>query len=178
MIDHYAESPHPQLRPAGLLADWLVDGYNVLNVALLGGQPRAGVRWWKAESRETLLARIRGFDARAFLPDDLANDCGAEGRGKGRPRAGEGIWVVFDGDQPAPGESRDESGVAVIFSPSADDWITKRVRGAERPGEIAVVSADRQLTDRCRHRGAWIVHPRDFIAHCHADPEGEEGGPR
>lgn len=144
---------------------WLVDGYNALHACLLSGSGRQ--RWWTAESRELLLARGRCF-----------GDVEAE------------IWVVFDGgresqqtDEPPPAHEPDAEGgarnpspaarrlhapaaVHVVFTPSADDWITRRVRRAERPGQIAVVTGDRQVAGRCAHRGARVVGPRAFLASC------------
>ena len=39
---------------------WLVDGFNALHVALLAGRDRS--RFWMRDARESLLARVRGFD--------------------------------------------------------------------------------------------------------------------
>jgi len=143
--------------PGGLT--WLVDGYNVLHACLLSGTDRS--RWWQAESRERVLS----------LAEQL-----------GEPEAE--IWVVFDGTgesqetyAPRPElESDRESGrggradvtpaVHIVFAPSADDWITRRVRGAEKPDRIAVVTSDRQLAGRTAHRGARVVRPRAFLELC------------
>jgi rRNA-processing protein FCF1 len=54
----------------------------------------------------------------------------------------------------------------VVFAPSADDWLLQAVRDAEEPSALVVVTADRQLADRIRHRGARIVSPRTFLARC------------
>jgi YacP-like NYN domain len=119
---------------------WLVDGFNALCVALLAGRERSA--WWTREGREEVLARVRAFD-----------DPSAE------------IWVVFDGDRPAPeAEPGAAPGPHVAFAPSADEWLLRRVR--ERPGEVAVVTADRRLASRARARGARVVSPRAFLARC------------
>jgi hypothetical protein len=123
---------------------WLVDGFNVLHAGVLSGRDRRD--WWTRPRREALLGRIAGFDAP-----------GAE------------IWVVFDGPRseadadpgtPAPG-------VRPVFAPSADAWLLQRVREAAAGSlAVAVVTADRSLADRARHRGARIVSPRAFLARC------------
>jgi hypothetical protein len=118
---------------------WLVDGFNALCVALLAGRERSA--WWTREGREEVLARVRGFD-----------DPSAE------------IWVVFDGDRPAQEEPAAAPRPRVAFAPSADEWLLRRVR--ERPGEVAVVTADRRLAARARARGARVVSPRAFLARC------------
>lgn len=118
---------------------WLVDGYNVLHAGVLGGKDRS--QWWTESRRRELLERVFGFDADAQ------------------------IWIVFDGsdDSGAAAESR---GPHCVFADSADAWLVDRVRRAEDPAAIAVVTADRQVAGRARGRGARIVSPRDFLARC------------
>jgi predicted RNA-binding protein with PIN domain len=127
---------------------WLVDGFNALHVALLAGRDRS--RFWMRDARESLLARVRGFD-----------DPSAE------------VWVVFDGPHPAP-EPADvpPGGLRVAFARSADEWLLRRLRDAE-PGAVAVVTADRPLADKARARGARVVSPHAFLARC-AAPAGSE----
>ncbi|MCP5058478.1 MAG: hypothetical protein GY937_17385 [bacterium] len=131
---------------------WLVDGFNVLHVALLHGRERG--RWWRAEARNQLLSRIRRFEG-----------------------AGE-VCVVFDGPRPETGpESAEPPAAAVpriVFAPSADDWLLAEIRKHPDPAQLAVVTADRRLADRARHHGAQIRSPRDFLARCPAD---ESPGP-
>ena len=74
------------------------------------------------------------------------------------------IWSVFDGKRPSPDSG--DSNPRIVFAPSADQWIVARVRKAENPQAFAVVSADHQVGGRCRHAGAQVVAPRDFIARC------------
>lgn len=153
----------PTERPEAALpaaSTWLVDGYNVLHCALLGGEPRAELGWWGEQGRGLLLARIENFDRLA-----------CEGAAGARPSCRSGsspgsIWVVFDGPRPAPAAA--QGGPQIVFAPSADHWIVSRVRASSEPQDMAVVSADRQLTGRCRHAGAAVVSPKDFIAHCGA----------
>jgi predicted RNA-binding protein with PIN domain len=119
----------------------LVDGFNVLHAGVLRGNDRQG--WWREEMRARLLARVAGFD-----------DAEAE------------LWVVFDGRGPlADSELRSER-PRVVFAPSADEWLLAEVREADDPSALVVVTADRQLADRARHRGARVVSPRAFLARC------------
>lgn len=134
----------PALYPAPVEQDapapriFLVDGYNVLNVGLLAGREREG--WWSSRFRSELLGRIEGFEERE-----------AE------------IWVVFDGA--APNGDAPSGRVRSVFAPSADDWLISRLRehGAE---QVTVVTADRKLANRARHRGAEVVAPASFLARC------------
>jgi hypothetical protein len=76
------------------------------------------------------------------------------------------------------GAERDESdapGPHRVFAPSADDWLLARVRAAENPGRIAVVTADRRLAERARRRGARVVGPGEFLRRCTGD---EPAAPR
>jgi len=131
----YAASP----MACGEPTIWLVDGYNVLHAAVLGGQDRS--EWWTESRRRELLERVSGFDADAE------------------------IWIVFDGPDD-PGGADALHGPRCVFAASADDWLVDRVRKAEDPSEIAVVTADRKVAGRARGRGARIVSPRDFLARC------------
>ncbi len=124
---------------------WLVDGFNVLHAGLLRGRDRG--RWWRQEERRRLLELAARFD-----------DPGAE------------LWVVFDGDRPAGGGAEVDARVRVVFAPSADDWLLARLRQAPPPGRAVVVTRDKRLADRSRHRGARVVSPREFLARC-----GERG---
>ena len=139
------------LDPRPEPARWLVDGFNVLHAGVLHGRQRG--RWWGAEARAALLLRLSGFRA----PGEL--------------------WVVFDGPargptnaqgEPAPaGEPGPARGRArVVFAPSADAWLLRAVREAADPSRVTVVTADRPLADRLRHRGAQIESPRRFLARC------------
>ena len=119
---------------------WLVDGFNALHVAMLRGRDRQA--WWRSEERERLVARVAGFEA---------GD--AE------------VVVVFDGPRPLSSDGA-AAGPRVVFASSADDWLLRQVREAPEPGRVAVVTADRQLADRARHRGAQVVAPRVFLERC------------
>jgi hypothetical protein len=124
---------------------WLLDGFNVLHAGPLGGRDRT--EWWIEPRRSELLDLAGRFDD---------------------PRAE--IWVVFDGPRPeAPGEA-DEGGPAprlrCVFAPSADEWLLARVRAAEDPRRVAVVTCDRKVADRARHGGARVYSPRAFLDRC------------
>jgi predicted RNA-binding protein with PIN domain len=119
---------------------WLVDGFNVIQVALLAGRDRRD--WWNAVRRAELLeaaSRFRGEDP------------GAE------------LWVVFDGDRP-PDSPEAPGGVRVAFAPCADAWVLARLRASRTP--VTVVTADRRLAARARRHGASVVSPREFLAAC------------
>lgn len=118
---------------------WLVDGFNVLHVAILQGRSRGA--WWRGEGRRQLLERAGRFAE----PD-------AE------------VWVVFDGPR-APADAP-EGRPRVVFAPSADAWLLREVGAAPEPGRLTVVTADRSLADRARHRGAQVVSPREFLERC------------
>jgi predicted RNA-binding protein with PIN domain len=120
---------------------WLVDGFNVLHAGVLRGNDRRG--WWREEMRGRLLSRVAGFEERDAQ-----------------------LWVVFDGEGPGSEAERTSEWPRVVFAPSADDWLLQAVRDAAEPSALVVVTADRQLADRIRHRGARIVSPRTFLARC------------
>jgi predicted RNA-binding protein with PIN domain len=129
---------------------WLVDGYNVLHAGVLRGRDRRG--WWTAAVQARLVAVAETFD-----------DAGAE------------IVVVFDAREPELAESAaalrlegpaPPSRVRLVYAPSADDWLVKQVRSAAEPGRIAVVTGDRQVQGRARHRGAQVIAPLAFLARC------------
>src|SRR2546425_8860570 len=127
----------PQRTPAAPRV-WLVDGYNVLSVGLLAGRAREG--WWTGPFREELLGRADEFE-----------EAGAE------------IWVVFDGATPP--DSGRAGRARSVFAPSADEWLLARI-GERDPAQVAVVTADRRLAARARHRGVEVVAPAAFLARC------------
>ncbi len=129
---------------------WLVDGFNVLHAGVLRGNDRQG--WWREEVRARLLERVASFE-----------DAAAE------------LWVVFDGPGPAGDAELASVRPRVVFAPSADDWLLAAVRETDDPASIVVVTADRQLADRARHRGARVMSPRAFLARCGTSAED---GPR
>jgi predicted RNA-binding protein with PIN domain len=128
---------------------WLVDGFNVLHASLLGGRDRE--EWWSQSRREEVMALARTLDG-----------------------SGDEVWVVFDGARPSPAEDSSSSAVKQVFAPSADEWLLQRVRETQSSGPVAVVTGDRRLAARARHRGALIVSPGEFVARCRAErPEQE-----
>ncbi|HKA15796.1 MAG TPA: NYN domain-containing protein [Myxococcota bacterium] len=128
------EPERPEIPPRV----WLVDGYNVLNVAMLGGRAREG--WWTGPFRDELLGRADAFEEEA-----------AE------------IWVVFDGAMPPDAERVGRA--RPVFAPSADAWLLARIRERD-PAQVALVTADRELAASARHRGVEVVAPAAFLARC------------
>jgi len=169
------ESPHPagarpgypapvMEEPGGDPGDavgeiWLVDGFNVIQVAArAGGQPSNREGWWREPARRALLERS------GCLADPEV-DPGTE------------VWVVFDGPHPPP-EPLVAGCARGVFAPSADDWILERLRAHPDPGGVRVVTADRPLAERARHRGAVVVGPHEFLDRCdRAGTRAEERGP-
>ena len=130
---------------------WLVDGFNVLHAGVLRGNDRRG--WWREEMRARVIERVAAFE-----------DAAAE------------LWVVFDGPGPGGDAERDSRRPRVVFAPSADEWLLEAVRETPDPASVVIVTADRQLADRARHRGARIVSPRAFLARCEARSEPNGNG--
>jgi predicted RNA-binding protein with PIN domain len=137
-----------QVEPSKEPSEWLVDGFNVVQVGLLGGRDRS--QWWGAPHRAQLLSHVAAFD-----PAEAT------------------VWVVFDGGRPEP-ESGVRGRARVVFTPSADEWLVARVRGAEDPARLVVVTADRRLAARVRHLGARVASPAEFLGRC-AQPEDRGG---
>ena len=119
---------------------WLVDGFNLLHVTLLRGDSRN--EFWRRAGRERVVELASRFDAQD-----------AE------------VVVVFDGSQPLQAQL-DASGPRVVFAATADDWLLAAVREAPDPARVAVVTADRRLAARARHRGAQVMAPGAFAARC------------
>jgi predicted RNA-binding protein with PIN domain len=143
-----AYAPEAMDQPAPQRPIWLVDGYNALCAGLLGGRDRG--RWWSAERRGELLTRLESFE-----------DPDAE------------IWVVFDGSCD-PGAAGGERGrVRTVFSPCADAWLVRQVQQRAAGQPVSVVTDDRQVADRARHRGAEVVSPRAFLGRCSGGPDSD-----
>jgi predicted RNA-binding protein with PIN domain len=128
--------------PADEPRTWLVDGFNLMHAAVLRGRDRRD--WWGPAARERVLELVRRLDA----PPEAQ------------------VVVVFDGQRPADEPEQAEARPQVVFAASADEWLIRAVREASDPGRIAVVTADRQLADRARHRGARVIGPRAFRERC------------
>ena len=139
-----------ELNPAEAPRIWLVDGYNVVQVGLLGGRSRE--QWWREPAREELLIRATSFEGRA---DEL--------------------WVVFDGPR-AEGPGIAGGRLHPIFAPSADEWLVARVVAEPDPRRVSVVTADRRLAARVRRRGASVVSPAEFLRRCGEHRHGPNRG--
>lgn len=138
VTDGSASTPAP---PSEEPAAWLIDGFNLLHAAVLRGRDRKD--WWRAEARERVVDLVRELEAP-----------GAE------------VVIVFDGQRPADEPDRELAGPQVVFAASADDWLLAAVRRAPDPSRVVLVTADRQLADRARHRGARILGPTAFRERC------------
>jgi len=145
--------------PAILMAPlYLVDGFNLLHAVVLRGRERKG--WWQVEQQARVVRLAQGF------------------------RGGE-VWVVFDargseritgtgmGGAFTPGPHGQR--VEVRFAPSADDYIVELCAELQGQRQVIVVSADRALVDRARHRGAARLSPWQFAEHCGPTAAGDEG---
>lgn len=121
--------------------EWLVDGYNVLRTVLR--ESEVPERWWSSAERDRLVALASSL-ARAQV---------------------DRLWIVFDGSEPSRHAPAD---VELVFAPSADAWIRRRVASAPVPERVRVVSRDRKVADRARHKGARVVDPSEFVARCRA----------
>jgi len=165
-----AGSSGPTAGPAGeddRPTVWLVDGFNVFHVGGLkhaskpepgavasdrseaspsedgqGGETDRQDGWWTAPQRAKVISRAKSFD-----------DPKAE------------LWVVFDGERP-PETAGPLERIHVVFAPSADEWIRRRVRDADPQEQVVVVTADRKLAGQAGHHGARIVKPRAWLARC------------
>jgi predicted RNA-binding protein with PIN domain len=137
-----AADPYPGEMERTQRALWLVDGYNVLCSGVLGGRERS--RWWSEERRQELLARLEGFD-----------DPEAE------------IWVVFDGENPPAADPVEAGRIHTDVARSADDWLVDEVkRQVAEARTVSVVTADRKVAGRSRHRGAQVIAPRELLGRC------------
>jgi predicted RNA-binding protein with PIN domain len=138
---------------------WIVDGYNVLRVSLsprdangLRG-PRKGPRKWWTEERRAALTTIA---SRLPYPDDevvLVFDA----RHLSEAQAEQGIRAPTESPRPL---------VRHVYAPSADEWIVAAVKERSQPPRTVVVTADRPLANRARHRGAEVMTTNDFVALC------------
>ena len=136
-------APYPGEVPTDAPATprlWLIDGYNVVCANLLGGRDRA--KWWSAEHRDALVERLRGFD-----------DPGAA------------LRVVFDGPEPANAEMEDDR-VETVFAADADRWLLAELKAQPDAGAVAIVTGDRKVADRARHRGAQVFTPKQLLGRC------------
>ena len=121
---------------------FLVDGFNFLHAVVLKGRDRA--RWWSPEHRARVVQIVAGLVGG-----------GAE------------VWVVFDErgrSEPAAADASAEHALPVHDAPNADDYIVALCAELSSGRDVVVVSADRSLVDRARHRGARGLSPWAFAA--------------
>jgi len=117
---------------------WLIDGMNVI-----GSRPDG---WWRDReaAMESLARRLARF----------------------RSESGEDVAVVFDGRR--SGRVVGAAGlVEVDFAPggpdAADRVIAERAERDDQPGELRVVTSDRELAARVRAAGAEVVSSGEFL---------------
>jgi predicted RNA-binding protein with PIN domain len=129
---------------------YLVDGFNVLHAAVLVGRERR--EWWGHAQQARVLALAESFP-------------GGE------------VWVIFDarGSDRISGTER----VQVRFAADADACIVELCAELRGQRLVTVVTADRSLIDRAKHRGATRLSPWQFAEQCsaprpsaHDDPSG------
>jgi len=115
----------------------LVDGANVV-----GSRPTG---WWRdrAGAGADLVARLRAATTAGTLAAPVV--------------------VVLEGSARAGAPEGEAGGVAVVHAPgSGDDTLVGWTETT--PGPVTLVSADRQLRERCRARGASAVGPGWLLA--------------
>lgn len=135
------------MSPLDTPSEWLVDGFNVLQV---GGLCRDEGKWWKGPARRLLVDEVEKLAALS------------------RP-----ITLVFDGPDPVTDkEASPAEGIRVVFAPSADDWILSKLKDRGATQAVGVVTADRRLAGKCRGRGAQLESPAAFLARCREAREG------
>jgi len=116
---------------------YLVDGFNVLHAAVLVGRERR--EWWGLSHQASVVALSDSF------------------------QGGE-VWVIFDarGSDRVAGTER----VQVRFAADADACIVELCAELRERRLVTVVTADRSLTDRAKHRGATRLSPWQFANQC------------
>src|SRR5574340_1007031 len=129
----------------------LVDGYNLLGSAGMGG-PTGGGRLEAA--REALLRDLAGY----------------------RQRKRHAITVVFDGWQGGLGAEQREfqSGVEVVYSKRGEraDQVIQRLARLYG-GNCAVVSSDHEVVNAARAAGAFVMGASEFRAKLQERPSGQ-----
>jgi hypothetical protein len=124
---------------------YLVDGFNFLHAVLLVGRDRP--HWWRVENQQRVVDWC--------MASGVARDGGE-------------IWVVFDQRDgreqagSAGGTLVGGNGVQIHHAPDADDHIVARCGELCIERDVVVVSADRSLVDRAKHRGARASSPWSF----------------
>lgn len=139
---------------------WIVDGYNVLRVSLSAapGNAAAPLKWWSEERRAVLTS----IAARLPYPDDE-------------------IILVFDARHLSRAQLPADADpvrprVRHVFAPSADEWIVSALQQRDESEQAVVVTADRPLADRARHRGAEVMATGEFVALCGGDASAQPSG--
>jgi hypothetical protein len=157
--------------------------------ATVGGQEPESRGWWTSHRRDALVELVtRACTAGAAVwivfdgernpdaprspgpaPNEHRDASPSSGLSDGSDGS-DGSQGQGDGVPAGPRHGQPEA--RVIFAPSADDWIVRAVKtrhatdAGPTSAQTIVVTADRPLGGRCRHHGAEIATPKDFVAHC------------
>jgi predicted RNA-binding protein with PIN domain len=110
-----------------------------------------------------------GFADRASCAKTVAAFCRSHGA-----RA----IVVFDGKAPeSPQKAAPTDRVRLIFAEgrSADDVILRMVADSKTPKDFTVVTSDKSLGDKARHRGAAVERAHEFSRRLERSPKGAKG---
>jgi predicted RNA-binding protein with PIN domain len=81
-----------------------------------------------------------------------------------RKKKGHQVYVVFDGGPDARPFKEDVHGISVVYSgfkESADDYIKHYI--SKQPGEVMVVTSDRQLRSWVQQEGKSTISSADFM---------------
>jgi predicted RNA-binding protein with PIN domain len=128
---------------------YLIDGHN-----LIGRLPDLSLS--DPDDEAQLVARLRGYMA----------------------RRGKRCTVIFDRGLPGgPSRRLSTHSVQVVFAhggTTADAIILERIHEARDPGNLIVVSADREIVNAARRRRMRVMSPARFAAELNALPAPDQ----
>ncbi len=132
----------------------IIDGYNLIRQSdVLRAHERHGLE----AGRKALVHLLAGY----------------------RRATGHRITVVFDGPAGVFPPAGGPAGVRVLYSRGrkADDWIKELIDASDDPGELVVVSADREVVDYARLARCRIQAPLPFSRRFFEVPKAAERKP-
>ena len=139
----------------------------------------------RTEGTDVMPVLIDGHNLIGRLPDISLADPDDEARLVSRlqayaGRTGKQVTVIFDRGMPG-GRSRalSRGRVEVVFAPTgrrADRVLKERIRRARDPGELTVVTSDREVIATARDRGARVVRAETFVTELEASPATQAAG--
>ena len=143
----------------------VIDGFNVLHAVLLAADRREAaalksssqdrpapepLNWWEHGYQRRVVAWAEALWLTVMRTRAVA---GEQGLADSQPIR---LTVVFDASREVTIEQRVMSErVAVVYAPSADEWIVEQCRKES----VVVITADRALVNRARMWGARSVKP-------------------